>query len=310
MTFRRAKEVGFASKLSLRCGISLAGAVLIATVFGVPSASATLLGEAAGAARSVVPPAAGTSAPLLPSAAPPQTPVPTAPQVPIKVPTAPQAPPVKVPAVKGPETTPAPSHLVPAPSDGSANASSPGVDLSSVDRIASGAKKTAGTATSTSMEGVQQAGASARSGAGKGGSTSPGGPGETRPGIGARSVESAKVAPLRRLLAYVWPAIALGPAGKLLAALQARWEAATSLSVPNATRLLSGLTGITGVGGAAGLSKRSAISSPSPADSTDISLPGGGGMSLVIFIVSSAALMGWLIFSVRRELGSMYRWPH
>jgi len=301
MTFCRAKEAGFASKLFLRWGISLAGAVLIATVFGVPSASATLVGEAAGAPKSVVPPATGTSAPSLPSAAPaaPQTPVPTAPQVPIKVPTAPQAPPVKVPG-----TTPTPSHLVPAPSGGS----SPGVDLPSVDRMASGAKETAGTATSTSTEGVQQAAVSARSGGGKG-STGPGSTGETRPRIGARSVELAKAAPLRRLLAYVWPAIALGPAGKLLAALQARWEAATSLSVSNATRFLSGLTG-TGVGGAAELSKRSAASNPSPADSTNISLPGGGGISLVIFIISSAALMGWLIFSIRRELGSMYRWPH
>jgi hypothetical protein len=305
MAFRRTNEAGFASKLSLRCGIALAGAVLIATVFGVASASATLLEDAAGAAKAVVPPATGTSAPSLPSAAPstPQAPVPTAPQVPVKVPIAPQPPPVSV-------TTPTSSHLAPAPSGGSTGVSNPGVDLPSVDKITSGAKELAGAATSTSTEGARQATASARSGTGKG-STGPGGPGATRPGTGARSVESAKVAPLRRLLAYVWPAIALGPAGKLLATLQARWEAATSLLALNAIRFLSGLMGITGAGGTAGLSKHSPITNLSPpADSTDLSLPGGGGISLVIFIISSAALMGWLIFSVRRELGSMYRWPH
>lgn len=297
MTFRRTEEAGFASKLSLRCGISLAGAVLITTTFGVPSASAALLEEATSAVKSVVPPATGTPAPSLPSAAPTtsQTSVPTAPQVP---------------TVKVPVTTPTSSHLAPAPSGGSTRVSSPGVDLPSVDKITSDAKELAGTATSTSTEGARQATASARAGAGKG-STGPGDPGATRPGIGARSVESAKAAPLRRLLAYVWPAIALGSAGKLLATLQAGWEAVTSLSVPDAARFLSGLTGITGVSGVGGLSRRSAISNPSPADSTDIPLPGdGGAISLLIFIISSAALMGLLAFSVRRELGSMYRWPH
>jgi hypothetical protein len=279
MVLRRTKEVALA----------LAGTVLIASVFGASSAPATSLGEAADTVESAVPPVAGTPSPPLPSAAPPQTPVPTAPQ----------APPVELPTVEGSGTTPNSSHLVPAPSSGATKDSSTGVDLPSVHEVTSGTGEPAGATTSTSTEGVQQTPASARNGVGNG-SGSHGA--TTRPGI-----ESAKAAPLRRLLAYVWPAIALGPVGKLLARLQARWEAATSLSVADVARLLSGLTGVAGSGGAAGFSEHSAIPNPSPPDSTGIWVPDNGEISLLVLIVLCAALMALLVFTVGRELRSMYR---
>jgi hypothetical protein len=291
MALRRTKEAA----------LVLAGAVLIASVFGASSAPATPLGQAADTVGSVVPTVTGTPSPPLPNAAPPQTPVPAAPQAPAQTSPLPQAPSVELPTVEGPGTTPNSSHLVPAPSSGSTKDSSTGVDLPSVHEVTSGTREPAGTATSTSTEGVQQTAASARNGVGKG-SGSHGA--TTRPGI-----ESAKAAPLGRLLAYVWPAIALGPAGKLLAMLQARWEAATSFPVANVARLLSGLTGAAGSGRAAGFSEHSAIPNPSPADSPGIWEPGGGEISLLVFIVLCAALMALLVFTVRRELRSIYRWP-
>lgn len=309
MVLRRTKVAAFASKSSLRCGLSLAGAVLIASAFAV-SASATPLGQAVGGVGALVPPVAGTSASSLPSVMPPQTPVPTptpqapvgiptAPQAPVEISPAPQAPPVKLPTVKEPGTNS--SHLVPAPSSGSGSVSSPGVDLPSADEITSGTKESAGTATSTSAAGVRQTAASARDGVGEGSRSHD----ATRPGTGAGSVESARAAPLPRLLAYVWPAIALGPARTLFAELQARWEAATSLQAVDLIRLLSGITGVTDSGGVAGLSD-SASSNPSPADSTGTWATDGGAISLLVLIISCAALMALLVFAVRRELRSMY----
>ncbi len=310
MTARRTQEATLAPRLSLRCGISLAGAALIALVFGVPPAPATLLGTAAGAVGSSV---TGTSAPSLPSATPPQTPLPTVPQAPVKVPTVPQAPVETSPApqappVKAPGATQNPPHLVPAPPDSSTKHSDPGVDLPPVNEIANGTKESAGTATGASPAGAQQTAASARNGVGSGSDSH----GATHPGLEAGRVESAKAAPWRRLLAYVWPAIALGPAWELLATLQTQWEAATLLAISDISdvpRLLSGLMGDTGAGGVAGVSGHS-TSNPSPAKSTDNWIPDGSEISGLVFLVSCAALVALLVFTVRRELrSSMSRWP-
>jgi hypothetical protein len=310
MPIRRNEEATLAPKLALRCGISLAGAVLIASVFGVPSASITSPGKAAGAVGSVVPPVAGISAPSLPSAAPTQTPIPTEPQAPVEVPTVPQAP-VETSAapqaspVEVPGTTQKSLHLAPVPSGDLTKPASPGVDLPSVNEIANGTKESAGPASAASTAGAQQTAASARNGVGKGSGSHR----AAHPGVEPGSVESAKVAPLPRLLAYVWPAIALGPAWNLLATLQARWEAVTSLAISDVPRLLSGLTGATGAGGVAGISEHSATPNPSPADSpgTDVWVPDGSAISHFVFIVLCAALIALLVFTVRRELRSMDR---
>lgn len=305
MAVRRIKEA--APKLSLRNGISMA-AVLIASVFGVPLASATPPTEAAGAVGSVLPPVPETSAPSLPSAAPPQAPVPAAPQAPVEVPAVPQAP-VKtspapqtpaprIPSVEASETTPNPRRPALVPSRGSTGPSGPGVD-----------RPSAGTATSDSTGGAQQTIASARNRAGKGRDSH----GATRPGVEAGSVESAKVASLRRLFAYVWPALALGPGWRLLATLQTGWKAATPLAMFDVPPLLSGLTaGVTGAGGVAGISEHSVTPSPSPSDSTGAWVPDGSEIPLFVFIISCiscAVLIALLAFTVSRELRSMHRWP-
>jgi hypothetical protein len=306
MTARWIKESRLAAKLSFRCRVSLAGAVLIAVaiLFAIP------VGTAAGAVGSVVPTVTETSAPSLPSATSPQIPVPAAPQVPVKVPTVPQvpaeaSPAPQAPSVKVPKTTQSSPHLAPAPPGGSTKPSGPGVDLPSVNEIASHTKGSAGTATGAPAVGVQQTAAAARNGVDSGsGSHSTRGP-----GIEAGSVESAKVAPLQRLLAYVWPAIALGPAWNLLMTLQPPWEAVTSLEISDVPRLLAELAKAIGAGGVAGISEHSATSNLSPADSTGIWVPDGGEISLFLFIVLCAALVALVVFTVRRELRSMHRWP-
>jgi hypothetical protein len=170
--------------------------------------------------------------------------------------------------------------------------------------LTSGAKGSAGTATRNSTARVQQGTDAAQSGVG-GGSQSRG---AARPGI-AGSLESTKVASLRQFLAYVWPAIALGPAGKLWAMLQVRWEAVSPRQLSGIPRLLSRLARITGAGGVAGLSKDSGITNPAPDDSTGIRVPEGSAISLIVLLVSCAALMALLVFTVTRELRSNYRWP-
>jgi hypothetical protein len=123
------------------------------------------------------------------------------------------------------------------------------------------------------------------------------------------------VAPLPRLLAYVWPAVALGPAGDLLASLQARFEAVAllPLSVSDVSRVLAGLSeaaGEAGLAGAAEVADRAAVSSPPPADSKGIWVPDGAEISLLVLIASCAALMALLAFTIRRELHSrMHRRP-
>jgi hypothetical protein len=283
VSVRWAQETAFAAKPSLRWAISLAGAVLIASILGVPSASAAPLEKAADAVGPVVPPLTAISPPSLPSRTPPQLPA-SAAEAPVKAPAAPRVPPVTAPTGEVRATTP------------NSSASGPGVDPSSIDEIASGAFGSAGTST----EEAQQA-ASARSGGGRGS----GRHGVPPSGIEAGSIESATLAPPRLLLAYVWPAIALGSAGELLGALQARWEAATSLPVSDVPRLLPGLTGAAHV---AGLSARS-TPNPSSADSRDIRIPSGGAISLLVLIVAGAALMALLVFTLRREFRSMHRWP-
>lgn len=131
----------------------------------------------------------------------------------------------------------------------------------------------------------------------------------------AASLQSAAVVPLRRFIAYVWPAIALGPAGELLASLQARFAAATllPLSESGVSQLLGGLSAAVesaGVGSAAELSNRSAVSDPPPADSKGFWVPDGAEISLLVLIAACAALMGLLGFAIRRELQSaMHRRP-
>jgi hypothetical protein len=288
MPVRWARRLAFASRASLRC-MSLAAAFTIASIFGAPSAFASPLDKAAGAVGAVDPPVIGNPGPSLPRPAPPPPP----------------APPVKPPTVEAPETRPSSPRPVPAPASGStkASTSTPGVDLPSAYDPTRGAKEPAGLAPGTSTKAAQQTPASARGGAGKGLD----GPGAARPRSGAGAVESAKPASPGRFLARIWPAMALGPVEKLFAALQAPWEAATSLPISDVPSFLSGLAEVTGASHAVGPAERSRSSNP-PQDSTGIWVPDGAQISVFVLVVVCAALMALFVFTLRRELRSMHRW--
>jgi hypothetical protein len=351
---------------SLRRVLSVVGAVLIASGFGVPTASAGLAGKAADTVGSVVAPVTETPLPPRPSVppppvkapvtppvstpAPPPVKVPTAPRPPakapsappVKVPTAPRppakapsAPPVKVPTAPRPagtsptprapaQTSPAPKAPsvggpgakprvpgVPAPSSGSTQSAGSGVQPPSANTVNETASVPKGSVVRDPSTAPTPGTAPAPGAVGG----DPGGYGAATPGGEAASLQSATVAPLPRLLAYVWPAIALGPVGELLASLQARFEAASLLpvSVFDVSRVLGGLSAAleeAGVGGAAALSNQSAVSDPPPADPKGIWVPDGAEISLLVLIASCAALMGLLAYAIRRELHSrMHRRP-
>jgi hypothetical protein len=310
MTFEQTRDSADRPTRSLRLGISAAGVFLIASVVGVSAAPASLLGEAAGAGGSVITSAA-TPTPSLPSAAPPATP-----PAPVGVPTVPQVPvdqtPVKAPTGVTPTSSP-PSHLAPTPSGDATKVSSPGGDLPSTGSTISAAKGSAGRITSTSAGAAQRPAGSVRNdvGAGADGRSGPGAR-EGTSGVHARSVESAEtVRP--RWFAYVWPAIALGRTGKVLATLLARWEGATSLPASNAARLLSQLTGGIGVKGASMFSERPATPNAPLATSPVAPAPASGGMSLFLTMITSLLTLGALMALARLVVGeeffSFLRWP-
>ncbi len=292
----------FALKAALRWGIPVAGAVLIAAILGAPSASAAPLLPAG-----LLPAGAGSSPPSLPSnplpqpvvptAPPVQVEVPTVPPVHIEVPTAPQGPVVKTPSANVGGTTPTSPHLVPAPSGGSSQASTPDIDLPAVNEIEGGGNRSVGIATDE----APRTAASARN-------EGSGSRGVPPAGIRAGSLESAQVAP--QLLAYIWPAIALDSGQELLRTLQAGWETVTSLSLSDVPGVGSGSLAVRGIDRVGGPFQRSALSNPSPGDSRSIRLPSGAEIPLLVFIISCAALMALLVFTLRREFrATHYRWP-
>jgi len=305
MTFERTRDLPDKSTCSLRCGISVAGVVLVTAVLGASYASASPLDEATHAVESVTatPP---PSLPSLPSTAPPVTP-----PAPVGTPTAPQVPvdhvPVEVPTGKVPTPSPA-SHPASTPPRSVTKVSSPGAELPSLRGANSSAKESTGMAASTSTEAAtQRAATSVPNDANVGTDSSPGPP----------SVESAEAAPLSRWFAYVWPAIVLGHTGTL-AALLARWESAnlppalTSLSASDAVRLLPRLLGITGESDAPTLSKQPVTPTGSLAPPPVAPAPANGGMSLFLTIITSLLALVGLIALARLTVGeeffSSLRW--
>ncbi len=138
----------------------------------------------------------------------------------------------------------------------------------------------------------------------------------TRPA--APAVGAAEVAPLGRLLAYVWPAVALGPAMKVLAILAPGalpdQGGENPFAAPDWVRRFSPVSIATPSGGASGLFERAATttatSEPAPYHSP---LPGGEGMSLLVAVLAVfGALIGGVALArlaVGEEFFSM-RWLH
>jgi hypothetical protein len=276
----------------------LTGALMLPILFAsAPSASANLLKEAASTVDTIT-----SSLPkAVPSSDPPvSVPLPTPPPVQIQVPTPPK---VTVP-------NPSPPPAVRPPSASSPSAGAPTSSQPSGD-VAGGVREVVDSVASEPTEVGAEAGAlpgAIGKGSGDSSTASPGRGGAlaTSPVAGARQIESLREAPVRRWIAYVWPAVALGPVGDLITGLQAALAGAAlpRISTPPIPGLVSGLT----AGVVTSDPSPSAASDLSPADAPAISLPGAEDFPLLRLLVSVLAFMGLLGVAVRLELGSPYRW--
>jgi len=325
MSRGQANGTGIAFERRFWCRIGLvAGAILIGSVSSVPSASATLVGEAADVVGSTVKSvdAAPNAAPSLPSPTPPATPrppvappAPVAPQAPAtpQAPAAPQAPAgpqapaaPRTPVKSQTEATPTPSPSPP----------SSGVKVPSVDGIAGAARNSIGSVTSTGRETTQRAAAPAASArnAGSRVSTPPNGPDAvaskaTPSAIGTASsappsITAAEVAALQRWFARVWPAIPLGGGGA-----GRGWAAGVigDLFRPAAAATARLLSLVPLVARAAGDSPF--VGHPGTANAPQLALPNAAPADgkKIIYLVVLAALLALLGFTIWREFRSALR---
>lgn len=310
MSRRRTNETRIAFEQRLWRRIALvAGAILIGSVSSVPTASATLMGEAADTVGSTVESVGSTvesvdatpnAAPSLPSAMPPATP-----PAPVAAPAAPQAP------VKS-QTEAAPTPSL-SPSRSGISPSSSGVNVPSVDGIAGAARNSVGSVTSTSKEATQQVAASARND-GSQISTIPNGrdagASEATPrAIGTPSsappsITAAKVAALQRWFAHIWPAIPLGGSAVRGWAARVIWDLFRPAAATTARLLpLAPLV-------ARAASDSPFVGHPGTAIAPQPALPDAPASAdgkRTIYLIVLAALLALLAFTIWREFHSVLR---
>lgn len=297
-------ELPFANGYLLPGGI-VVGVVLVVLSLGASYASATTLREAADAAVSLAPSLNEAPVPALPNVPPPA--IPPAPIA------APVPPPVKVPTVPS-SPSPSPSRQTePTQVGGEVVHSGAGAGLSSVGEVTSGGKQAGEGVTSTSAEAARQGASSVRNEPDPSSDRQSGhDPGATTNSeAGAGSVETAEAAPLRRWLAYVWPAVALGPVARVLAILLPSWRGMTSPPPLAVARLLSAVTGVSSASGPFVLSAQAASSDASRPDPLGVFLPDGGGMSLFASIAAVLAALIGVVALARLTVGEDFfslRW--
>ncbi len=272
--------------------------LLFGSLVGVASAATSPLEEGLNAVRS--------SVEELPKLAPPP-----APELPVvSPPRAPAGLPEK--EKGGSEPPPRPEPRPAAPSEGSAPAP-PEPIARSVDRVVADVEATAGSVTTVPRGGAPApevvgarsdpappsvAGISSDSGATK--------PSDPR----ARSIRPAVAAPLRELLAYVWPAVALGPIGRALATRLVELERALSLqSAAARPPVLPSSNGPV----PSDVPRPSPTSTAQPADPDAAPLfsPHGGGMSLLVTLITVMASLVGLVALARLTVGEDFfstRW--
>jgi hypothetical protein len=264
----------------MRYGISCICFALALLLLGGPSASAGPLEDTASTVSSSLPdlPAAPIQAP--------SAEVPATPTVGVDLP-APAA------------TDPPPAEISPVRSGGAAPSGSP----------ASAGPQSGGAgpvrvATGPADSATGTAGEAAGTGAGHptGDNGSPEGPTPTDARAGRHSVDPAHPAPLRRWLARVWPAIALGPFGGLFAAPGPSGGLRGLLSTPVAHRLQA-ILGPGGEWGVSGAHAGRSADSGSPFPGADVGQPGGLGASLLVLLLGSGTLVALLFLVLARGAG-------
>lgn len=287
---------------------------MLAAVFVPASASASLLGK-------VVETATSTGSQVTAPVAQPKPPAAPSIPAPVATPAAPQAP------VKSPiGTKPAPPAASPAPTPPSPSsaprAPSRDVDVPSASGVAETARKAAH-AVSDAPRGVAERvtplvrGAEERVRNSADGSRGPSADAGTAGGVpsapephsrkrtapgGALSVEPARIALLRRWLARVWPAIALGSDGAILAELEGMRPLARS---DVARMLLTGTAPLQGV-----LARSAHLQSPKAPVATADGISLRTGLEISLFVICAfAVLLAVLGSSLWVELrAARYRW--
>jgi hypothetical protein len=297
----RTRASADATRRFLRCGMLIAGAVVFLLAVGGAHASAAPLEETTDAAGSVVAPITEASSPALPSTPPPPTP-----SAPVATPTVP-------PPVDQVPTPQPPSHLTPTPSDGTAEPSDRSAELPSVDGTTPTAKELAGGGVVTSPGAPPRAAPSARGEVGAG-SNGPGGSSRPAPIPAVGIAPSVEAIVLPHWLAYVWPAIALGRTGKVLAVLLATWRGATSFPMSEAVSSLFRSIGDVEGHGVAAITERSSPPTSRSVAHPTAPAPIDAGMSLLLTVVTSLLALMALVALARLVVGdeffSFLRWPH
>jgi hypothetical protein len=291
----RPEEFPAAPSRSLKRGVAV-GLALLGLALAAPSALAAPLVE--------VPPVTPSPSSL------PAVPQPSVPPVKV-VPSPPSQPQVQVPRGAAPVSPPSLS-LPPTGSDKATSGSGPGAVPPAVRGVGGGADP-AGTVTDAVTEARQSAagathlGSRTRSGRLGERSVTPVVDGDAPPSIGP-----AVAAPLRRWLAYVWPAIALGPFGEVLATQFEQLRRAISLPGDGLAQALSPLIGVAGASG----SSPSAMPAPrssAPSSAPFGLLPGSGGMNLLVTVVTVLAALVGVVALARLMVGAdlfSSRWLH
>jgi hypothetical protein len=272
-------------KTSRRCAAFTACALLLASAIGGPPASASLVGEVAGAAGSVVESATGTPAPSVPSTPPPAPSTPPPPQqVPVN--------PVKAP------TEAASTYSPGAASD--AAATSGADDAPAVERLVDGAGESPASAgeAPTEASSVPVPAGSPPQGARRNAPSSPRGRGH-RPAL-------IRATPVGWLLAYVWPAIALDRSEQLLTAVAAGSKGAGLLpAVLEAVGMPPGQGGRTQVNSPSPPRERFAMPNSSAGSPALKATLAEGAKTLLYTAV--AALLALFAFTVWTELRAAVR---
>lgn len=118
-------------------------------------------------------------------------------------------------------------------------------------------------------------------------------------------------------MAYVWPAVALGPAARALAILLPDLVGASvprMPRMPDPARLFTQVLGVaaSSAGSASSGSAPTLHSSPRPAPSSDL-VPSSGGMSLFVTILTVLAALIGVVALARLTVGEEFfsmRWLH
>lgn len=140
-------------------------------------------------------------------------------------------------------------------------------------------------------------------------------PGTSDRGLQQGTVESAKPAPLQRLIARVWPAFALAPAGAVVALLEGRMGAAIARLpvVAEILRRVAPELALASTRLADGARPAAQISSSRPTgDSLTGWITDEDRLPLLVAVALCGALILLLVAAVRRDLREMsrYRWRH